>query len=94
MNKTATFLLSAATPLVVGLCVATSSSAQTPTSDEAYCRQLVSEYNFSGLGRGFSPQGLDTAVAIAQCREGHARSAIPVLEERLHDDGFDVPPRS
>ncbi len=94
MNRTATLLLSAAAPLVAGLCIATSSYAQTPTSDEAYCRRLVNDYNFSGMGRGFSPQGLDTAVAIAQCREGHARSAIPVLEERLHDAGFDVPPRS
>jgi len=38
-------------------------------------------------------RGLDTSVAINQCRDGNPGPAIPVLERRLRGNGFTVPPR-
>jgi hypothetical protein len=46
------------------------------------------------MERGFSPESLDTSVAINQCRDGNPRPAIPVLEEKLLDNGFSLPPHS
>jgi len=39
------------------------------------------------------PVGNATAVAIAQCQEGDARPAIPVLEQQLRDRDINVPTR-
>jgi hypothetical protein len=36
----------------------------------------------------------DAAVAIAQCREGNPKPAIPVLEKKLRDNRIPVPPRT
>jgi hypothetical protein len=76
------------------IAVATSSYAQSATNDEAYCRALVKEYTHGGIERGFSPQSLDTSVAIAQCQDGNPQPAIPVLEEKLLDNDFALPPRN
>ena len=94
MKKTATLLAAAIVPLVAGMSIATSSSAQSATNDEAYCRKLVKEYTHGGIERGFSPESLDTSVAINQCRDGNPRPAIPVLEEKLLDNDFALPPRN
>ena len=67
-------------------------NAQDLTKDEAYCRQLVNDY--AKYVRGYSSDGLDTAVAIDQCRSGNPEPAIPVLQEKLQGAGFTVPPRS
>jgi hypothetical protein len=93
MTKTVRLLAGAILPLVAGMGIATGSNAQSATNDEAYCRSLVNEFTH-GAARGFSPESLDTSVAINQCRDGNPRSAIPVLEQKLRDNGFNVPPRS
>ena len=94
MKKTTTPLAAAILPLVAGLGIATSSYAQAATNDEAYCQALINKYTHGGIERGFSPESLDTSVAINQCRDGNPRPAIPVLEEKLLDDGYSLPPRS
>ena len=94
MKKTATLLAAAIVPLVAGMSIATSSSAQSATNDEAYCVSLVNEYTHGGIERGFSPESLDTSVAINQCRDGNPRPAIPVLEQKLRGNDYTLPPRS
>jgi hypothetical protein len=94
MKKTATLLAGAILPLVAGMGLATSSNAQSATNDEAYCVSLVNEYTHGGTERGFLPESLDTSVAINQCRDGNPRPAIPVLEQKLRDSGYTLPPRS
>ena len=94
MSKSTTFLLATVASLIAGACIATSSNAQSTMSDQAYCQSLVRAYSMGHGERGSSPVGNDTAVAIAQCREGNAASAIPVLQQRLRDLGYTVPSRS
>src|SRR5260370_41679301 len=76
MTKTVRLLAGAILPLVAGMGIATGSNAQSATNDEAYCRSLVNE-STHGAARGFSPESLDTSVAINQCRDGNPRSAMP-----------------
>jgi hypothetical protein len=68
---------------------------QRPVRDErrSVLPALVNEYTH-GAERGFSPESLDTSVAINQCRDGNPRPAIPVLERKLRGSGYTVPPRS
>jgi hypothetical protein len=97
MNKSTSLLAAAMVSLVVGLGFATSSNAQSPMSDQDYCRLLVEKYTIgsdSGLKYGRSEVGNATAVAIAQCQEGNPAPAIPVLEEKLRDADIPVPARS
>jgi hypothetical protein len=93
MKKTATLLTGAILPLVAGMGIAASSNAQSATN-EAYCLALVNEYTHGGIERGFSPESLDTSVAINQCRDGNPRPAIPVLEQKLRGNDYTLPPRS
>jgi hypothetical protein len=94
MKKTA-LLAGVIAPLVAGMGVATSSFAQqSATNDEAYCQALVKAYAHGGIERGFAPESLGTSVAISQCRDGNPRPAIPVLEEKLRDSDFALPPRN
>jgi hypothetical protein len=94
MNKTAALLATAILPMVAGMGIATGSNAQSPTSDQAYCRLLVKTLREEALGmvRGL-PVGNATAVAIAQCAEGDPGPAIPVLEKELRDRKITVPSR-
>jgi hypothetical protein len=72
---------------------ATNSNAQSPMSDQDYCHSLVTAYS-QGYARGSLPVGNETAVAIAQCQEGNAKPAIPVLEQKLRDADIPLPARS
>ncbi len=94
MKKSAPLLAGAILPLVAGMGIATSSNAQSATNDEAYCQALVKEYTHGGIERGFSPESLETSVAINECRDGNPRPAIPVLEQKLRDNNYTLPPRS
>ena len=94
MNKSISPFAAAIASLVASTCVATSSNAQPPTSDAAYCQSLVKAYSMGGNARGSLPVGNATAVAIAQCREGDPERAIPVLERKLRDNNIVVPARS
>jgi hypothetical protein len=85
MNNSTSLFAAAIASLVAGLCIATSSNAQSTTSEAAYCQSLVKAYSMGHGARGFSPVSNDTAVAIAQCQEGNPEPAIPVLEQKLRD---------
>jgi len=74
--------------------VASNANAQDLSKDQAYCRQLIDQYTHGGLGNGLWSQSLDMSVAIDQCRSGNAEAAIPVIQERMRDAGFEVPARS
>ena len=96
MNKLTSLGAAALATLVVGLGFATSSNAQSPVpsamSDQQYCRLLADKYT-GDFKFGRSEVGNATAVAIAQCLEGDAKPAIPVLMKKLHDADIPVPPR-
>jgi hypothetical protein len=97
MNKLTSLGAAALTVLVVGLGFATSSNAQSPVqpamSDQQYCHLLADKY-MTGFKFGRSEVGNATAVAIAQCLEGDAKPAIPVLMQKLHDADIPVPART
>ena len=94
MKKSTLRLAAAIASLVVGVGFATSSNAQSPMSDQDYCQSLLKALREStGSVRGL-PVGNATAVAIAQCQEGDSESAIPVLEQQMHDRKINLPPRS
>lgn len=92
MNKLITLSAVTITALSVGLGFASTSNAQTPMSDQAYCHLLAEKYT-GGFKYGRGPVGNATAVAIAQCLEGDAKPAIPVLMQKLHDEDIPVPAR-
>ena len=94
MKKTATLLAGVIVPLVAVMSMATSSNAQSKTSDQAYCEQLVKEYSHGGIERGFAPESLEVSVAISQCRDGNPQPAIPVLERELRRNDFTLPRRT
>jgi hypothetical protein len=105
MSKSAVLLIAAIVPLTAGACTAITGGAQsTPArpGDAAYCQSLVNLYtayagtvggSLGGDTRGGEPADLDASVAIAQCQEGNPGPAIPVLEQKLHDNRVAVPPR-
>jgi len=93
MSKSTSLFAAAIASLIAGLCIATSSNAQSPMSDAAHCQSLVKAYSMGGNARGSLPVANDTAVAIAQCQEGNPGPAIPVLEQKLRDSDIAVPAR-
>jgi hypothetical protein len=96
MTKSTSLFAAAIVSLVVGLGFATTSNAQSPTSDQAYCKSLVKSLREYGTGtaRGGLPVANATAVAIAQCDEGNPGPAIPVLEQQLREWDIAVPSRT
>lgn len=66
--------------------------AQDLAKDQAYCHKLLDACTLAGGGS--LPQSLDLSVAIDQCRSDNPEPAVPVLQRRLRDAGFDVPARS
>lgn len=93
MNKLTSLGAAAVTALVVGVGFATAANAQSPMTDQQYCHLLADKYT-GGFKFGRSEVGNATAVAIAQCLEGNAKPAIPVLMQKLHDADIPVPVRS
>ena len=96
MTRSTSLLAAGIVSLVVGLGFATGSNAQSPMSDQDYCRLLVEKYTVGsdrGLKYGRSEVGNATAVAIAQCQEGNPGPAIPVLQQKLREADIPVPER-
>ena len=94
MTKPTSLLAAAIVASIVGLGFATSSNAQSPMSDQNYCRLLVEKLTIGtdrGLKYGRSEVGNATAVAIAQCQEGNPGPSIPVLQQKLRDADIPVP---
>jgi hypothetical protein len=105
MSKPALLLIAAIVPLIAGACTARAGGVQSATAarpaDAAYCQSLVNLYtgyagnvggSLGGNTRGGPPADLDASVAIAQCQEGNPGPAIPVLQQKLSDNGIAVPP--
>jgi hypothetical protein len=72
-------------------------AASAAPGDAAYCRALVATYESlvmkRGVARGGVESGLETSVALDQCRNGNA-AGIPVLDRKLRDLRIDLPPRN
>jgi hypothetical protein len=98
MSKSPTLFFSAIVPLIAGMCVATSSNAQSTMSDDAaYCQALSKKF-FTNEGGTVAPGGgsavpLEATVAISQCKDNPG-SAIPVLEKVLRENGVALPRRT
>jgi hypothetical protein len=94
MTKSKSLLTAAIIASIAGLGFATGSNAQSPMSDQNYCRLLVEKLTIGtdrGLKYGRSEVGNATAVAIAQCQEGNPGPSIPVLQQKLRDADIPVP---
>jgi hypothetical protein len=67
-------------------------------TDLRYCAQL-SELYIRYVGRSEAGPNapvrpdVNGGVALAKCHEGDAASAIPILERKLVNAGFTLPPR-
>lgn len=92
MNKLTSLGAAALAALVVAGGFATASNAQSAMTDQQYCHLLADKYT-GGFKFGRSEVDNATAVAIAQCLQGDAKPAIPVLMQKLHDADIPVPPR-
>lgn len=70
----------------------------TPATELRYCAQLSDLY-IRYVGRSeFGPSApvrpdVNGGVALAKCKEGDAAVAIPILERKLVNAGFTLPPR-
>ena len=75
------------------------SPAQTTGGDLAYCRALSEIYvRYIGHDWQYGDHQLtmannDAQVALAQCEQGNATAAIPVLERELIKNKFTLPRR-
>ena len=96
MRKMMSVFAGSAVALALGAGFAASSNAQGPeiSKDEAYCRALVDTYRGHGQGHEAWDESLDLSVADDQCWNGNPEPAIPVLEKRLRDMGYTLPPRT
>ena len=66
-------------------------------SDSAYCEALIRNYyRYVIKINSQSPNtgSLDGNVAVAQCRAGNTAAGIPVLEQKLRNNGFELPARA
>jgi hypothetical protein len=67
-------------------------------ADLRYCAQLSDLY-VRYVGRSESgphvpvKPDVNGGVALAKCKEGDAATAIPILEQKLVNAGFTLPPR-
>jgi hypothetical protein len=85
--------------LLLAVLIPATAAAQPSAGDAAYCNRLADVYDryigrdeFSP-SRAFGRSSLDGDVASAQCRQGKAEQAIPVLERVLRGNGYSLPPR-
>lgn len=83
---------------IAGLPMAAGAQQDNRPGDLRYCAQL-SELYVRYVGRSeagpTAPVRPDVngGVALAKCREGDAAAAIPILERKLVNAGFTLPPR-
>jgi len=83
--------------LILSLVLVLPITASAAPDDVAYCRALVATYEKlvmkRGSARGGIDSGLETSVAVDQCRNGNS-AGIPVLEQKLRDLRIELPPRN
>ena len=82
--------------LAVLLAAALPFTAMAQSDDMVYCNALIQQYNRYVIKVGsHSPNtgGVDGQVAVAQCRAGNTAAGIPVLEQKLRNQGVALPGR-
>ncbi|CAN5664418.1 hypothetical protein BH11PSE3_BH11PSE3_41860 [soil metagenome] len=96
MSKIPSVLIAAA---AVALPLAASGQQDTrAAADLRYCAQL-SELYIRYVGRSEAGPSapvrpdVNGGVALAKCKEGEPAAAIPILERKLVNAGFTLPPR-
>ena len=86
--------------LSLSLLACTQQQSRSTPQDLAYCAKLSQLYQrYVGANPGSSGmEGVTPDVAggeaVAKCREGDAKAAIPTLERLLRDADITLPPRS
>ena len=88
--------------LIAFLAVALPITAEAQTGDRVadlrYCAQLSDLYvryvgrSEAGPNAPVRPD-VNSGVAMAKCKEGDTATAIPILERKLVNAGFTLPPR-
>jgi hypothetical protein len=84
--------------LIATIALSTGAQAQQAAADLRYCAQL-SELYIRYVGRSeHGPSApvkpdVNGGVALAKCHEGDAATSIPILERKLVNAGFTLPPR-
>lgn len=63
--------------------------------DAAYCNALIQQYYRYVVKVGSHPNtgSTDGQVAVEQCRAGNTAAGIPVLEQKLRNQGVALPAR-
>jgi hypothetical protein len=82
--------------LAVLLAVASAAPAVAQSADAEYCgalAQLYYRYVIKINSQSPNTGSLDGNVAVAQCRAGNTAAGIPVLEQKLRNNGFSLPAR-
>ena len=82
--------------LAVLLAAALAVPAMAQSADEAYCGTLVQlyyRYVIKINSQCPNTGSLDGNVAVAQCRAGDTAAGIPVLEQKLRNNGISLPAR-
>jgi hypothetical protein len=95
MSKSLTLLIAC---LTAALPLAAEAETGDRAADLRYCAQLGDLYvRYVGRSEAgpHSPvrPDVNAGVALAKCREGDAATAIPILERKLINAGFALPPR-
>jgi hypothetical protein len=96
MSKALTLLIAG---LTVALPLVPAAQAADQAADLRYCAQLSDLYvryvgrSEAGPRAPVRPD-VNGGVALAKCHEGDAATAIPILERKLVNAGFTLPPRS
>jgi hypothetical protein len=81
--------------LAVLLAASLPAAAAAQSADAAYCEALIQQYNRYVIKTGSYPNtgSVDGQVAVAQCRAGNTAAGIPVLEQKLRNQGVALPGR-
>jgi hypothetical protein len=81
--------------LAVLLAASLAVPAVAQSADVAYCDALIQLYQRYVIKTGSYPNtgSVDGQVAVAQCRAGNTAAGIPVLEQKLRNQGVTLPGR-
>ena len=83
--------------LIAAMFLSMPAAAWAATDDATYCKALALTYETlvsnRGGGRGPIVTGVETSVALDQCKNGNP-AGIPVLEQKLRDSKIELPSRN
>ena len=81
--------------LAVLLAASLPAAAAAQSGDAVYCDALIQQYSRYVIKTGSHPNtgSVDGQVAVAQCRAGNTAAGIPVLEQKLRNQGVALPGR-